>query len=123
MFKVILLIIFSELWGTTGQVFYKIGLRNIDTPDLRDHRSFMGFMKKVIKMPAIWTGLAFVSVAMIVWLAVLAQANLSFAFPLDSMHYILTMAAARIFLGERIDRMKLIGTLLVMCGIVLVAIS
>jgi uncharacterized membrane protein len=123
MCKVILLILFSELWGTAGQIFYKIGLRDIETPSLRDHRSYIGFLKKVALTPAIWAGLGFRVGGLIIWLMVLAQANLSFAFPMDSMYYILTMVAARIFLSEKIDRLKLAGTILVISGIIIVAIS
>jgi uncharacterized membrane protein len=36
---------------------------------------------------------------------------------------VVTLVFARIFLGEHVDRMKLIGTLLVVAGVILVAMS
>ena len=59
----------------------------------------------------------------VLWLVALAQNNLSLMYPLGSMQYLLTLLAARIFLGEKIDRPKLAGTFLVVSGIILIATS
>jgi drug/metabolite transporter (DMT)-like permease len=121
MLKIIALILFAELWGTAGQILYKKGVNSLDTPDLRDMWSYAGFLKGVLSSKTIWLGLVSITVGLTVWLVVLAQVDLSFAFPVDSMQYLITMIAASVFLGERIDRMKLLGTLLVIAGIIVVA--
>ena len=53
----------------------------------------------------------------------LAQADLSFVFPVGSIQYIFVLFGTSIFLGEKIDRMKLTGTLLVITGIILITLS
>ena len=53
----------------------------------------------------------------------LAQAELSIAFPIGSLQYVMTLFAAHYFLDEKINRLKLIGTFLVVGGIALVIIS
>jgi uncharacterized membrane protein len=57
------------------------------------------------------------------WLIALAQGDLSLVFPIGSIQYIFVLFSAHIFLNEKIDRMKLIGTFLVVAGIILITIS
>ena len=63
------------------------------------------------------------AIGLVVWLLAIAQGNLSLVFPIGSLQYILILFLAHKFLGEKIDRMKLIGTLFVMAGIVLMSVS
>ena len=123
MIKVILLILVAELWGIGGQILYKKSVNKLETPNLRCIRSYSKFLISILKTPRIWLGVACISVGLAVWLAALAQTNLSIAFPIDSMQYIITLVAAHFFLGEKINKFKLLGTLLIVGGIVLVAIS
>jgi drug/metabolite transporter (DMT)-like permease len=121
--KLVLIILFAEMWGVGGQLLYKTGVNKAGTPDLRDHRSYVSFIKRIIGIPQIWLGFISVVIGMCVWLTALAQADLSIAFPIDSMQYIITLVAAHYLLGEKINKMKLLGTLLVMCGVIIVAMS
>lgn len=121
--NVLLLIIFGEIWGIAGQILYKKAVNKIATPSLRNFVSYTAFVRKVMADPKIWLGLVFISCGLAIWLVALAQADLSLAFPVDSMHYLMTLAMAHIFLGEKINKLKVIGTVLVMIGITLVALS
>lgn len=123
MLKIVLLILVAEFWGTGGQIFFKKSANSVDTPNLRSPASFLNFIKKIFNIPGTWLGFAFIGIGMVVWLMALAQTDLSIAFPIDSMQYIVALIAAKIFLDEKIDMMKLVGTLLVILGIVLVAMS
>lgn len=73
--------------------------------------------------PMILTGLVSMTAGLVIWIAALAQAELSLVFPITSLQYIVTMVAAHYLLGEKINKLKLIGTLLVIIGITLVALS
>lgn len=121
--KVFLLILLSELWGIAGQIFYKKTVNRLETPNLRDIGSYMKFLKGVVTARSTWIGVFFILGGLATWLTVLAQANLTIEFPVDSMQYIVTLIAAHIFLGEKINRLKVVGTFLVVCGIILVAMS
>jgi uncharacterized membrane protein len=63
------------------------------------------------------------SAGMVVWLMALAQADLSLVFSIGSLQYIMILVLAHFLLGEKIDKMKLIGTFLVVAGIILITIS
>ena len=77
----------------------------------------------MLAKPQIWLGLLVVCCGMGVWLLVLAQAELSLAFPLDSIQYIIILFSSYLFLGERINRDRIIGTAFIIGGIVLVALK
>lgn len=121
--KVLSIIVFAEIWGVVGQILYKKGATQIGTPKLRDFSSCVSFTKKTLTNPSIMTGLVFITAGLLIWLAALAQAELSLVFPITSIQYIVTMVAAHYLLGEKINKLKLIGTVLVMIGITLVALS
>ncbi len=77
----------------------------------------------MLAKPQIWVGLLVVCCGMAVWLLVLAEAELSLAFPLDSIQYIIILFSSYLFLGERINRDSIIGTAFIIGGIVLVALK
>lgn len=123
MIKVILLILLAEIWATWGQILYKKSVNLIETPSLRSHISYFNFIKKILAMPGIWMGLILITIGMVTWLFALAQTSLTKAFPIDSMQYIIMLFAAHFFLDEKIDGLKVAGTLLVVLGIIIVALS
>ena len=121
--KVIALVLFSEVWNAAGQVFYKMGANQLEPEPLANLQAYGRFIRKVLAIPSIWIGLAMMGIGLTVWLAALAQGDLSFVFPVGSAQYVLTLLSASLFLGERINAAKLTGTLLVMVGILFIAVS
>lgn len=71
--------------------------------------------------PFIWTGLALYGAGALLWLGVLAQIDVSQAYPFVGLGFLLTMVLGIILLGESVSAMRLIGTLLVVAGVVLVS--
>lgn len=123
MIFVITLIFLSEIWDLSGQVLFKKSTERLHGTYFRNLFSFLKFISEVIRQPRIWAGLGCVAIGIIFWFLALSRADLSIAYPLDSMEYILTLVAARIFLKERIDAQKIIGTLLVVVGIIFITLS
>ena len=123
MIKIIFLIVIAEIWNTAGQILFKKTANAIDRPHLKTFGSYVGFIQKAFGMPGVWLGLGSMGIGLVVWLVALAQSELSVAFPMASLQYILILFAARIFLGEKIGRMKLAGTALIVAGITLIALS
>ena len=123
MVKIILLVLLSEAITVIGQILFKKSTNNIGTYDLRNGSDRIRFLSKVLTRPHLWLGVLAMAIGLIVWLFAIAQGDLSLVFPIGSLQYILVLFLAHKFLGEKIDRMKLIGTLLVMAGIVLMSVS
>ena len=118
--KIFFLILLSEIGNTAGQIFFKKGTNRLPPPRLTNFSSCRNFIKDLLRMPVLWLGFGSMALGLLIWLMALAQADLSLVFPLGSMQYLLILVASRIFLGEKIDRMKLAGTCLVVAGIIFV---
>ena len=121
--KVILLILLAEVWSVVGQILFKKGTNAIDAGRIRGVAGHVGYLQMALVNNSIWLGFGLQVLCVATWLVALAQADLSFVFPIGSMQYIFILIGAHIFLGEKIDRMKVIGTLLVVGGIILIAMS
>jgi drug/metabolite transporter (DMT)-like permease len=76
---------------------------------------------QVLMSPFIVGGLLLYAVATIVWFAVLSEADLSFAYPLQSMAYIIGMLAAWLILKEVIPMTRWVGVLIIMIGVAVVS--
>lgn len=123
MIKLVLLVLLSEILAAVGQVLMKRGANMAGVHNLRRVDAHISFLHDVLSKPSLWLGFCAMAASLIVWLIALAQGDLSLVFTLGSMQYILILILAHLFLGEEIDRMKVIGTLLVVLGIALMTVS
>ena len=123
MTKIILIVLITELFGATGQILFKRASNSLHAPHLKDLQSYAGFLGEILAKPQIWIGLFLMTIGLVAWLAAISQADLSLVYPLGSIYYILVLFMARIFLGEKLDRIRLLGTLLIMVGIAVISAS
>jgi len=123
MVKIILLVLLSEAITVIGQIFFKKSTNTVGRYNLKVRSDRIRFLSEIFTKPQLWIGILAMVIGLIVWLFAIAQGDLSLVFPIGSLQYILILFLAHKFLGEKIDRMKLIGTLLVMAGIVLMSVS
>ncbi|GAB4435277.1 MAG: EamA family transporter [Chloroflexi bacterium OHK40] len=65
-------------------------------------------------------GFALVFGGALFWLGVISRVNLSFAYPLLALNYVLILIPSRYLLGETITPAKLIGALIVVVGVVVI---
>lgn len=123
MIKVILLVLIAETCGVGAQLLFKKNTNKLETPSLRQVHSYWNFAGKVLTLPGIWLGLFLMAAGLVVWLMALSRFDLSVVFPLGSIQYITILIASKFILHEKVDGMKLAGTLLVMAGIIAVSFS
>ena len=121
--KVLLLVLVAEIFAAVGQILFKKSANSLAVHDLHNLGGHANFIKEVMADPKTWFGFLAMVMSLIVWLFALADAELSLVFSLGSLQYVIILLTAGIFLKEKIDKMKLIGTLLVVAGIVFIAIS
>ena len=75
----------------------------------------------VASNPFVWLGLALYGAGTLLWLGVLAQIDVSQAYPFVGLGFLLTMVLGVMLLGESVSTLRLIGTLMVVTGVVLVS--
>lgn len=68
-------------------------------------------------------GLAFYGLSTVLWLFALSRVELSYAFPFLSLAFVAIMVGARIGLAERLRTSRIVGSLFIILGVILVGLS
>ena len=74
-------------------------------------------MFKVLMLPTTLLGMSFYIVGSIAWLIALSKIDLSVAYPMLSIGYIIVMIISFLFLNESLTITKIFGTLMIVGGI------
>jgi len=114
------LILFGVLLNAGAQLLLKAGMNQIG------HFEFtlvnaVPIGIKVMANPPIITGLCMYVMSVIVWLLVLSRVQVSFAYPMLSIGYIVNALAANYFFGEPLTSMRMLGIFIIIFGVYLVA--
>jgi drug/metabolite transporter (DMT)-like permease len=114
------LIVTSVFMSACAQILLKLGV--VTRPEAQD----VGLLSRTIGMllnPWVLGGLGLYSLGAIVWLFVLSRVDVTYAYPFMGLGFIATMALGVTVLGEQVNTGRLLGTLIVVIGIVCVARS
>lgn len=117
-----LLILTGVLLNAAAQLLLKAGARGIAGVDfvLANGALIAG---RIAQSPAILTGLACYAVSVVVWILALARVEVSIAYPMLSIGYIVNALAAWWLFGENVTLMRVAGMLVIITGVWLVAKS
>jgi undecaprenyl phosphate-alpha-L-ara4N flippase subunit ArnE len=120
-----LMICISVALSALAQVFLKRGLTNLrlrwDGNRDREVSGLLGVVIAVVRQEFIWLwGICFV-VAMGLWLAGLQKLDLSYAYPLVSLGYVLVTILSAIFFRERVNGNRWLAVGVICVGVMLIA--
>lgn len=118
--RLFLLILASVGLSAVAQLALKIGA---SAPARARPAGLGGEMAGLLQSPMVFVGLGLYALGALLWLFVLARAPLSLAYPFVGLGFILTMFAGAFFLNEHFGAARVVGTLLIAAGCVLVARS
>lgn len=104
----------SILLGATGQFLLKLGMMNFSNVTANN---IWGQLIHIFFTPAIFIGFACFGLSSVLWLVVLARWELSMAYPMVSLGYVLAFILAGIFLHEVFTLPKIIGSTFILIGI------
>lgn len=121
-FLIIGLIAITDLSDTISQLILKSSINKIDW-HVNSVKKALYLVWQLIKIPRVWVGFFLSGVSLLFWLFVLSRTDLSLAFSLDSMRYIMITLASVIFLKEKTGLIRWMGILYVVFGIILVAVG
>ncbi|MFA5005599.1 MAG: hypothetical protein WC561_05720 [Candidatus Omnitrophota bacterium] len=122
LFLILFLIALTSLCDTINQLFLKSTIDALKPPAFNIFL-VLKFIWGLIRTPKLWIGFIFSVISLCIWLFVLSKSDLNFAFSADSMHYIFIALASGLVLKERIGRLRLIGTAVIIIGIILVSLK
>jgi multidrug transporter EmrE-like cation transporter len=116
------LIVFGVMLNAAAQLALKQGMRHIGYFDFRLENCGRIFLA-VAASPYIMAGLACYVVSVAVWLLVLSRVEVSYAYPLLSIGYIVTAFAGWLFFHEAIGTTRWAGIIVICLGVWLITRS
>jgi drug/metabolite transporter (DMT)-like permease len=116
------LILLGVMLNAVAQLALKQGMRTIGYFEF--HMGDLTRMLRVVAVnPYILAGLACYILSVAVWLLVLSRVDVSYAYPLLSVGYIVTALAAWLFLGETVGVTRWAGIAVTCLGVWLITRS
>lgn len=119
---VFLLILTGVLLNTTAQLLLKAGMGRIGHFDFSLANVIPIGMKMIMNTPII-AGLFAYVMSVVVWLLVLSRVQVSYAYPMLSIGYIVNAIAAYFLFGEALSAMRVSGIFIIIVGVFLIARS
>lgn len=119
MSRYIPLIILGVLLNAAAQLVLKQGMLNIGYFDFKLKNLSHVFLA-AITSPFIFAGMICYAVSVIVWLLVLSRVEVSYAYPLLSIGYIVTALAGYYFFNESMSMIRWAGIIVICFGVWLI---
>jgi multidrug transporter EmrE-like cation transporter len=119
---IFVLILCGVFLNAGAQLFLKAGMSQIGHFEFTLANA-MPIGMKVMANPPIMAGLFMYVVSVGVWLLVLSRVQVSFAYPMISIGYIVNAFAAYYLFGEPLTSLRLLGIFIIIAGVYLVAQS
>jgi multidrug transporter EmrE-like cation transporter len=116
--KTVALIVLSVTLAVTGQIFLKHGV-STEGPITGLNRALLTTIFK----PFVLLGLFFYSLSSVFWLVVLSRTELSYAYPMVALGYVLVFFLSWWFFDDKVTWVRVAGLVLICVGVVLVAIT
>lgn len=117
------LIIASVACSACAQLMLKIGMSRSATSSALADPGLLKMLLSIAMNPWVIAGLSLYFFGAVIWLFVLARVQLSFAYPFVGIGFILTMILGKYVMGDDISLQRMLGTLLVVGGVLLIAID
>lgn len=117
----IILILVSVFLGAIGQVLVKYGASSLELNFTGKY--LITSIISILKNAPVMCGIISYGVSFLLWIKVLSKVELSYAYPMVSIGYILVMFFSYFLFKENISIIRILGVILIISGVVLVARS
>ena len=121
--KALALILASVALSAIAQIALKIGMGGDAARQALAHDSLWRGYLALLLVPAVATGLAAYGLSALLWLRVLAEVEVSKAYPFSALAIVATIALGALVLGETVPMLRIVGAALIVGGIVLVGMN
>ncbi|NWF80846.1 MAG: EamA family transporter [Chloroflexi bacterium] len=119
MLPVLTLLLTASTLTVIGEVLLKLGVNAVSSRvgafslDLRVLWATFSDWRVILGFALVFGGALF-------WLGVISRVNLSFAYPLLALNYVIILIPSRFFLNETITPAKIIGAVIVVIGVIVI---
>ena len=118
----IIYILISVLAGAVGQILLKKGMGSMG-PLTLSMDQVGGILWRIATNPYVVIGLLIYVCGTLFWLVALSRVDLSYAYPFASLSYVVMLAASYFIFHENITPMRLLGTVVICLGVILISRS
>ena len=110
-------LLFAVALAATGQIMLKHGMTQAAASSKAQGRSLA-----VTAGLNVWVlaGLLVFAVSALAWLLTLSRVPLNVAYPFNALGYLGILAASAVFLHERVNVPTVVGSVMVVCGLIIV---
>lgn len=116
------LILLGVLLNAAGQLALKQGARILGPISLTLADTWAAGLSAALN-PFIWLGLLCYVISVAVWIVALSRVDVSLAYPMLSIGYIVTAVAAATLFGEDLNPTRIAGIVVIILGVVLISRS
>ena len=120
--KEFILVIVPILIGTFGQLFLKKGMIQVGGFALRNTNMLHKFIE-IFMNPWVLLGFFFYFLSSLLWLIALSRIQLSIAYPMLSLGYILILVASWFLFNEPVTMIRFLGVIVICFGVFLISRS
>lgn len=117
-----LLLLVAIAMSTTGELLLKHGMNMVGVLHLNPEQ-FIPLLLKAFTNIYVLAGFALIFAGSIFWLAVISRVDLSWAYPMLSLGYILVVAESWMLLNEPVTPLRLAGVLVICLGVFILSRS
>jgi drug/metabolite transporter (DMT)-like permease len=121
-YTVMALVSINILFNVIGQLLLKTGMNKLGNFKISLEALPPVFLKAFLS-PYILLGLGCYVTGFLIWLIVLAKAEVSYAYPLISLGYVLTAIMGWWLLGENVTLLRLAGIMVTCIGVFMISQS
>ena len=117
-----LLLLVAISLSVSGELLLKHGMNQVGVLSIQPDEVLSG-LGRTFSQPAIWGGFVLLFSGAIFWLAVISRVDLSLAYPMLSLGYVIVVIASWLLLKENITFVRLLGVMVICLGVVVVSRS
>lgn len=115
-------ILISIVIGVVGQLLLKKGMNTMGGLSLSlPINELVGVLWRIGTNPYVFFGLAIYLISTVFWLVALSHLDLSYAYPFASLSYALMILGSWLMFGENITPFRIVGSLIICCGVIVVS--
>jgi drug/metabolite transporter (DMT)-like permease len=121
-FRALLLLAPAMLMSTTGQLFLKYGMNQVGAFEFSTN-AILAILPRVLTSPFIWLGFIGFMGGSAFWLAVISRVQLSLAYPVLALNYLIIVIESWLILKEDVSPGRIGGVAVIVVGVIVVGLS
>ena len=118
----IMFLVLSFSGGIAGQLLLKNGMNKVGKISLLEENIFKNIWKMFTNL-SVTIGTIIFGFSIVLWLFALSGLDLSYAYPLVSINYVVIALLSKMFFKEKINLMRWVSIFIICFGVVLVSIT